>query len=320
MAFIITENCTGCTACIRRCPTNAITGERKMLHVIDPELCIDCGACGVVCPDEAIYDHEGVLWRMVWCEVTRRGLEWRYERSEDGGSSWTTTPRPSASTTTGTTCSRARSSSSARTRSPAHIPPRTSAGFEPRKSGVTDSSAGRTEVKLSDTWCPSNRHPHGAPDAGSSGQLIDHGQRVARRQLARVDASADGGGDPHVGWPVDGQALDVDGGGEPGVAPHRGGVEPGPDRPLVGFGVGEAPLAGAQDVRAADACVVGEVPAAVAAGVEEWLQWPADGLDVEERNVMRDKQWFDEALKYAISVPILLRDGKAQIGWKGAVG
>lgn len=61
MAFIITENCTGCTACIRRCPTNAITGERKLLHVIDPELCIDCGACGVVCPDEAIYDHLGTL-------------------------------------------------------------------------------------------------------------------------------------------------------------------------------------------------------------------------------------------------------------------
>jgi ferredoxin len=61
MAFIITENCTGCTACIRRCPTNAITGERKMLHVIDPELCIDCGACGVVCPDEAIYDQHGNL-------------------------------------------------------------------------------------------------------------------------------------------------------------------------------------------------------------------------------------------------------------------
>jgi Na+-translocating ferredoxin:NAD+ oxidoreductase RNF subunit RnfB len=66
MAFIITENCTGCTACIRRCPTNAITGERKMLHVIDPELCIDCGACGVVCPDEAIYDHFGNL-----CEVLK---------------------------------------------------------------------------------------------------------------------------------------------------------------------------------------------------------------------------------------------------------
>ncbi len=54
MPYIITENCTGCTACIKRCPTDAITGERKLLHVIDPELCINCGSCGVVCPDEAI--------------------------------------------------------------------------------------------------------------------------------------------------------------------------------------------------------------------------------------------------------------------------
>ena len=65
MPFIITENCTGCTACIKRCPTDAITGERKLLHVIDPELCINCGACGVVCPDEAIYDNEGNLCEML---------------------------------------------------------------------------------------------------------------------------------------------------------------------------------------------------------------------------------------------------------------
>mgnify|MGYP001603161649 CR=1 FL=1 len=61
MAYYIIDTCTGCTACIKRCPTEAITGERKQLHVIDPELCIDCGACGVVCPDEAIYDNHDNL-------------------------------------------------------------------------------------------------------------------------------------------------------------------------------------------------------------------------------------------------------------------
>ena len=65
MAFFITENCTGCTACIKRCPTEAITGERKHLHIIDPGLCIDCGACGVVCPDEAIFDGLGHLCDML---------------------------------------------------------------------------------------------------------------------------------------------------------------------------------------------------------------------------------------------------------------
>jgi len=59
MPFFIVETCVGCTACTNRCPTDAITGSRKTLHVIDPELCIDCGACGVVCPADAIYDNLG---------------------------------------------------------------------------------------------------------------------------------------------------------------------------------------------------------------------------------------------------------------------
>jgi electron transport complex protein RnfB len=56
MAYFIVETCVGCTACTNRCPTDAISGVRKALHVIDPDLCIDCGACGVVCPADAIYD------------------------------------------------------------------------------------------------------------------------------------------------------------------------------------------------------------------------------------------------------------------------
>jgi glutaredoxin len=46
----------------------------------------------------------------------------------------------------------------------------------------------------------------------------------------------------------------------------------------------------------------------------------ADGVDFEERDVMKEKAWFNEALRYAVSVPILVRDGKAQVGWKGSHG
>jgi glutaredoxin len=46
----------------------------------------------------------------------------------------------------------------------------------------------------------------------------------------------------------------------------------------------------------------------------------ADGVEFEERDVMKDKAWFNEVLRYAISVPVLVRDGKAQVGWKGAHG
>jgi glutaredoxin len=46
----------------------------------------------------------------------------------------------------------------------------------------------------------------------------------------------------------------------------------------------------------------------------------AEGLDVEERNVMRNKEWFEEALKISIFVPIVLRGAEVEVGWKGAVG
>ena len=59
MSYKILETCIGCTACVKRCPTDAITGERNGMHIIDPVLCIDCGACSVVCPVECIADESG---------------------------------------------------------------------------------------------------------------------------------------------------------------------------------------------------------------------------------------------------------------------
>jgi formate hydrogenlyase subunit 6/NADH:ubiquinone oxidoreductase subunit I len=60
MPHFIDEKCIGCTACVNVCPTDAISGERQALHVIDPDLCIDCSSCARICPVLAISDQNGV--------------------------------------------------------------------------------------------------------------------------------------------------------------------------------------------------------------------------------------------------------------------
>ncbi len=48
------EKCTGCTVCAKNCPTNCIDGERKEVHVIRQEDCIQCGTCYSKCKFDAI--------------------------------------------------------------------------------------------------------------------------------------------------------------------------------------------------------------------------------------------------------------------------
>lgn len=48
------KKCIGCGACLKQCPQEAITGEKKQPHTIDPEKCIKCGACYDACKFDAI--------------------------------------------------------------------------------------------------------------------------------------------------------------------------------------------------------------------------------------------------------------------------
>ncbi len=74
MSFKISNRCTGCTACAGVCPTGAIRGSARALHVIDPAKCIDCGACGVTCRDEAVLDARGALFTL--CEPPSYACAW----------------------------------------------------------------------------------------------------------------------------------------------------------------------------------------------------------------------------------------------------
>jgi NADH:ubiquinone oxidoreductase subunit F (NADH-binding)/Pyruvate/2-oxoacid:ferredoxin oxidoreductase delta subunit len=54
ISYSINENCIGCQACVKVCPENAITGQKKQPHNIDTSKCIKCGSCRSVCKSEAV--------------------------------------------------------------------------------------------------------------------------------------------------------------------------------------------------------------------------------------------------------------------------
>jgi len=52
---IVEDLCTGCMVCARNCPSQAISGEKRQPHVIDPEICNRCGICAEVCKFDAVF-------------------------------------------------------------------------------------------------------------------------------------------------------------------------------------------------------------------------------------------------------------------------
>lgn len=51
--YINADLCIGCGMCKRKCPVNAVSGEKKKPHSIDQEICIKCRTCYEVCPPKA---------------------------------------------------------------------------------------------------------------------------------------------------------------------------------------------------------------------------------------------------------------------------
>lgn len=51
---ILAANCTGCGACVKVCPADAISGQKKEVHIIDQSKCVKCGNCFETCKFDAV--------------------------------------------------------------------------------------------------------------------------------------------------------------------------------------------------------------------------------------------------------------------------
>ncbi|NCC66297.1 MAG: 4Fe-4S dicluster domain-containing protein, partial [Spirochaetia bacterium] len=60
---VISQQCKGCTHCMKRCPTGAIRIHGGKAN-IDAKLCIDCGQCMAVCSNKAIKVEQDSLTQL----------------------------------------------------------------------------------------------------------------------------------------------------------------------------------------------------------------------------------------------------------------
>lgn len=58
IAFVNEDLCVGCTRCFKRCPTDAIIGSSKQIHVVIQDACTGCEKCAEACPTECIVMRE----------------------------------------------------------------------------------------------------------------------------------------------------------------------------------------------------------------------------------------------------------------------
>lgn len=71
VAFIIEEDCIGCTKCIQACPVDAITGAAKQMHTVIVDECTGCDLCVEPCPVDCIV--------MIPIEQTPETWQWDLE-------------------------------------------------------------------------------------------------------------------------------------------------------------------------------------------------------------------------------------------------
>lgn len=73
VAFIIEDQCIGCTKCIQACPVDAIIGTNKAMHTVIADLCTGCELCVAPCPTNCI--------EMVSVKPTTQSWNWKFDEN-----------------------------------------------------------------------------------------------------------------------------------------------------------------------------------------------------------------------------------------------
>ena len=66
VAFVNEQLCIGCTKCFKRCPTDALVGANRQIHVVIKDACTGCGLCVEVCPTESVLMRDVPVTLETW--------------------------------------------------------------------------------------------------------------------------------------------------------------------------------------------------------------------------------------------------------------
>lgn len=71
VAYIIEQDCIGCTKCIAACPVDAIIGTNKAMHTVIADFCTGCELCVAPCPTDCI--------KMIKIKPTAQNWNWQFD-------------------------------------------------------------------------------------------------------------------------------------------------------------------------------------------------------------------------------------------------
>ena len=85
VAFIIEQDCIGCTKCLPPCPVDAILGANKQMHTILTADCTGCELCIAPCPVDCIIMKDidnPAQWDQAAADKARQAFQNKQQRLE----------------------------------------------------------------------------------------------------------------------------------------------------------------------------------------------------------------------------------------------